>query len=176
MCRQSISYDLHLSLAFVSVKKRVFEVNFPSPAASKKRLKSFLWLNFLRLVWENGVTSPLPFPHFLKTQRMDCINPGILPWVGTSFGITWLSIRFFFFSCFFSCLFLNQGWVTHWIWSAWQFCWPLWTLPWPQKTQFALFIIFCVCSWGNRSFVSSGQVCLWQDLLSLIGYYINVAG
>lgn len=132
-------------------------VNFPSPAAG---MKSFLWVGFLRLVWENGNCFPLPFPLFPKTQCMDSINPGILHWVGSSFGIAWLPIRLFFFSHLFSCLFLNQGWLTHWIWPAWQFFWLLWTLPWPQKTQFALFIIFCACSCRSGSFVSRGQVCL----------------
>lgn len=83
------------------------------PSFSSCCMKSFLWVSFLRLVWEKEITSPAPFPPFPKPQCMDYISPGVLHWVGTSFDITSLSPRFFLFSHFFSCLFQNQGWLTH---------------------------------------------------------------
>lgn len=54
-------------------------------------------LAFSDLSEKRGFASSLRFPPFPKTQCTDYLNPGALHWVGNSFGITWLSIRFFFF-------------------------------------------------------------------------------
>lgn len=143
-------------------------VNFPSPAAG---LKSFLGLAFSGLSEKRRVLPlPLPLPQnsMYLYQSWHTALARQLFWYYMAFR------KILFLSPLLQLPFPKSGVTDSLDLAAWQFSWPLNVALASEDPICSICNILCM-QLGNRSFVSTGQVCLWQDLLSLIGHNINVA-